>query len=74
KRSVKRTSKKAKRSVKRTKPVKPTKPVEDCEKQAIHKVMHEFKYGILSDRQGKQVVNRKQAIAIALSQSKRKCK
>lgn len=45
----------------------------DAKKAKIKKVLHEFKYGSLhsgSDR-GPKVTNRKQAIAIALSEARR---
>lgn len=37
----------------------------------IAKVMHEFKSGSLKSSDGKEVVDRKQAVAIALSEAKR---
>lgn len=40
------------------------------EKNKIHKVMHEFKEGNLKTYSGKKVKDRKQAIAIALSEAK----
>jgi len=38
----------------------------------VSKVMGEFKRGTLKSSSGKKVTNRKQAIAIALSEAKRK--
>ena len=44
-------------------------------KQAkVHKVMHEFKLGKLKTDTGQLVTDRKQAIAIALSEAKRRIK
>lgn len=40
-------------------------------KTKVEKVMHEFKVGKLSSSSGKKVTNRKQAIAIALSEAKK---
>jgi hypothetical protein len=37
----------------------------------VHKVMHEYKVGSLKSSSGKKVTNRKQAIAIALSEKKK---
>ena len=37
----------------------------------MHKVMHEFKHGELKSSSGKKVTNRAQAIAIAISESKK---
>ena len=39
-------------------------------KQKIHKVMEEFKEGDLKSSSGGKVTNRKQAIAIALSEAR----
>jgi hypothetical protein len=36
----------------------------------VQKVMHEFKTGSLNSSSGKKVTNRKQAIAIALSEAR----
>ena len=41
-------------------------------KKKIKKVMSEFKKKKLKNRSGKKVTNRKQAIAIALSEARRK--
>lgn len=38
----------------------------------IHKVMHEFKHGELKSSSGKKVRSREQAIAIAMSEAKRR--
>lgn len=35
----------------------------------VHKVMHEFKAGTLKSSSGQKVTNRKQAIAIAMSEA-----
>jgi hypothetical protein len=35
----------------------------------IHKVMHEYKHGTLHSGKGPKVTNRKQAIAIAMSEA-----
>lgn len=42
--------------------------------QKMHKVMHEFKHGKLhsGSKHGPEVTNRKQAVAIAISEGKRK--
>jgi hypothetical protein len=40
----------------------------------VQKVMHEFKAGALKSSSGSKVTNRKQAVAIALSEAKRKKK
>lgn len=56
------------RAKKRTKPTKS----EETEKEKVSKVMHEWKAGTLkSGGSGKTVTNRKQAIAIALSEARR---
>ena len=41
-------------------------------KRKIHRVMHEFKEDELRSSSGAQVTKRKQAIAIALSEARRK--
>jgi hypothetical protein len=38
----------------------------------MHKVMHEFKTGALKSSSGQKVSNRKQAVAIAISEVKQK--
>ena len=38
----------------------------------VEKVMHEYKMGTLKSSSGKKVTSRKQAIAIALSESRRR--
>lgn len=38
----------------------------------VHKVMHEFKEGKLRSSSGKKVTKRSQAIAIALSEARRR--
>lgn len=43
-------------------------------KEKVHKVMHEFKEGSLKSFHGGKVKNRKQAIAIALSEGRRAAK
>lgn len=40
-------------------------------KNKIEKVMHEFKSGTLKSSSGQKVTDRKQAIAIAISESRR---
>jgi len=40
-------------------------------KSKVQKVLHEFKVGKLSSSSGKKVTNRKQAVAIALSEAKK---
>ena len=40
-------------------------------KGKVEKVMHEYKTGTLRSSSGKKVTNRKQAIAIALSEERR---
>ena len=44
-----------------------------CKKKKIKTVMHEFKYKKLRSSSGKKVINRKQAIAIALSMANKYC-
>ncbi|NDC96527.1 hypothetical protein EB077_14580, partial [bacterium] len=44
-----------------------------CRKQKIGRTIQEFKRGSLKLRNGKPVTNRRQAIAIALSQADRYC-
>ena len=47
------------------------------QKKKVHKVMHEHKEGTLKSGSGKKVSSRKQAVAIAMSesgQSKRSCR
>jgi len=39
------------------------------QKEKVEKVMHEFKEGELTTGSGKKVTNRKQAVAIAMSES-----
>jgi hypothetical protein len=46
---------------------------EQCRSAKIKRTMHEFKTGDLKLVNGKVVTNRKQAIAIALSQANRYC-
>ena len=43
----------------------------NCEKKKVSKVMGEYKFGLLKSGSGTKVSNPKQAIAIALSESKR---
>lgn len=40
----------------------------------VQKVMHEYKYGTLKSSSGDKVVNRKQAVAIALSEARQASK
>jgi Family of unknown function (DUF6496) len=46
----------------------------DSKKKKVHKVMHEFKEGELhsGSKKGPKVKSRKQALAIAISESKKK--
>ena len=44
--------------------------IEELKKEKIRRVMEEFKAGTLKSSSGDKVTNRKQAIAIALSESK----
>ncbi len=44
-----------------------------CVERKMHRVMSEFKGGTLHSGSGGIVKSRKQAIAIALSESRRKC-
>ena len=48
-------------------------PLSGTPQQKVHQVMHEFKHGQLhsGSPRGPRVTNRKQAIAIALNQSRR---
>lgn len=46
---------------------------DDCMKENMDKVLHEFKTGKLKLQNGKIVNDRKQAIAIAISMSMKKC-
>lgn len=46
-------------------------PVKDAKKEKVRKVMREFKQGKLRSSSGQKVVDRKQAIAIALSEANR---
>jgi hypothetical protein len=39
-------------------------------KEKVEKVMHEYKEGTLKSGSGKKVTNRKQAIAVALSEAR----
>jgi hypothetical protein len=39
--------------------------------EKVHKVMSEFKDGVLKSGSGKKVVSRKQAVAIALSEARK---
>lgn len=43
-------------------------------KDKVHKVMGEFKRGKLKSGSGKKVTNRKQAVAIAMSEKRRRSK
>ena len=49
---------------------------EPAKKSKVHKVMHEFKHGTLhsGSKKGPVVQSRKQAIAIALNQARKKSK
>lgn len=56
-----------KKKKRQKKPVPRTKRA----KRKVHKVMHEFKEGTLRSSSGSKVVDRKQALAIALSEARR---
>lgn len=45
--------------------------MKDAKKEKVRKVMREFKQGKLRSSSGQKVVDRKQAIAIALSEANR---
>lgn len=64
---------KIKRNVKSNIKVKPKKSLLKCRQSKIKKVMHEFKTKKLKLRNGRIVTNRKQGIAIALSEANRYC-
>jgi len=52
------------------------KPCQICDpKKKIEQVMHEYKEGKLHshDKEGKAVTTRKQAVAIAMSESRKQC-
>jgi hypothetical protein len=51
-----------------------TTKVEKCERKKVKKVMEEYKEGSLKLKSGKKVKSQKQAIAIALNVSKKKCR
>jgi len=51
-----------------------TTKVEKCERKKVKKVMEEYKEGSLKLRNGKKVKSQKQAIAIALNVSRKKCR
>lgn len=44
-------------------------PLKDWKRAKVGKVMHEFKQGDLFSSSGDKVMNRKQAVAIALSEA-----
>lgn len=44
-----------------------------CARNKMHKVMHEFKHGSLKSGSKSRVTNRKQAIAIGMSESRKAC-
>jgi uncharacterized protein YpuA (DUF1002 family) len=50
------------------------KSYDSCKSDKVSKTMKEFKEGALADRSGKAIKNKKQAIAIALSQAQTSCK
>ena len=50
------------------------KSYNSCKSEKVSKTMREFKSGVLADRSGKAIKNKKQAIAIALSQAQTSCK
>lgn len=53
----------------------PKKKKENCSQAKVHKVMSEYKAGGLHSGPGKKNMagSRKQAVAIALSEARRKC-
>ena len=51
-----------------------TKSYDSCKSEKVSKTMGEFKEGMLADRSGEKITNKKQAIAIALSQAQTACK
>ncbi len=50
------------------------KSYDSCKSEKVSKTMREFKEGELEDRSGKTITDKKQAIAIALSQAQTSCK
>ena len=48
-----------------------SKPQSTAQKKTVGRVMHEFKHGELKSGGKKKVTNRKQAIAIALSEARK---
>jgi len=44
-----------------------------CTQQKVEKVMHEFKHGTLKSRGGRTITSRDQAVAIAMSEARKKC-
>ena len=50
------------------------KSYDECKSDKVGDVMHEYKNNKLKDRIGRTVINKKQAIAIALSESQAQCK
>lgn len=48
--------------------LKPNAP-KKAKKERVHEEMHKFKHGTLKSSNGKKVTSRKQAIAIAMSES-----
>lgn len=50
-----------------------TTKTKSCQKRKVKKVMGEFKRGKLKTGEGKKVKTRPQALAIALSEARRKC-
>ncbi len=50
------------------------KSYDSCKSEKVSKTIDEFKEGELTDRSGKKITNKKQAIAIALSQAQTSCK
>jgi hypothetical protein len=48
----------------------PTKTSGSKGKRTVHKVMKEYKEGVLASGSGKKVTSRKQAVAIALSEAR----
>ena len=50
-----------------------TTNIEKCKRKKVKVIMEEYKKGSLKRRNGKKVKSQKEAVAIALSISKKKC-
>lgn len=73
KRVSKKKSQKTLSQKRKSKAKKNKMSVETCKRKKISKVMSEFKLNKLKMRNGQNVKNRKQAIAIALNTAERLC-